>query len=173
MRGWRPHWPPKNSGIGLFIYFRNFDPRPPSIFGLLARPLAILSDIHVRTATGYLILIALNSAWSSAWRWEQKLSPALNACHRVSSKCADCTFCTSYSEAYDPCPMFIYLRLSRNFRNKSTVPMTNLQPIICFVPASQANSKFVSRNAAILFSNFFKNLTSRKIIKIIPVLLFV
>ena len=45
--------------------------------------------------------------------------------------------------------------------------MTHLQPINCFVPASQANSKCVSRNAAILLSNFIKNLASRKIIKII------
>ena len=46
-----------------------------------------------------------------------------------------------------------------------TVFMTHLQPINCFVPASQANSKCVSRSAAILLSNFIKNLASRKIIK--------
>ena len=48
-----------------------------------------------------------------------------------------------------------------------TVFMTDLQPINCFVPASQENSKCVSRNAAILLSNFIKNLASCKIIKII------
>ena len=37
-----------------------------------------------------------------------------------------------------------------------TVSMTHLQPINCFVPAAQANSKCVSRNAAILLSNFIK-----------------
>ena len=48
-----------------------------------------------------------------------------------------------------------------------TVIMTHLQPINCFVPASQANIKCVSRNAAILLSNFTKSLASRKIIKIL------
>ena len=37
-----------------------------------------------------------------------------------------------------------------------TVPMSHLQPINCFVPASLANSKCVSRSAAILLSNFIK-----------------
>ena len=35
---------------------------------------------------------------------------------------------------------------------QSTVPVTHLQPINCFVPASEANSKCVSRSAAILLS---------------------
>ena len=46
-----------------------------------------------------------------------------------------------------------------------TVFMTYLQPINSFGPASQANSKCVSRNAAILLSNLIKNLAGRKIIK--------
>jgi len=51
--------------------------------------------------------------------------------------------------------------------DQSTVPLTHLQPINGFVPASQAYSKCVSRSAAILLTNFIKNLASRKIIKII------
>ena len=46
----------------------------------------------------------------------------------------------------------------QNAVEKSTVPMTHLQPINCFVPASQAYSKCVSRSAAILLSNFIKNM---------------
>ena len=41
--------------------------------------------------------------------------------------------------------------------------MTHLQPIKYFVPASQTNSKCVSRNAAILLLNLNKSLTGRKL----------
>ena len=48
-----------------------------------------------------------------------------------------------------------------------TVSMIHLQPINCFVPASQANSKCVSRNAKMFSLKFHKNLASRKIIQIL------
>ena len=55
------------------------------------------------------------------------------------------------------------MNLLYDANSKSTVPMTHLQPINCFVPASQANSKCVSIEEQQFYSQI--NPASRKIIK--------